>query len=753
VAQKGPLQQGSLATAQELDNGLSPTGKQYSYQITTNLGTFSPTSTFTSQYIGVNATGYYFDEIANAVSGGTITLNGYSDLSADSVLNVNLLTSLAYQRIQTLVTKSNLSFSAARTQAESEVLAAFHIPTAGSYGAFGTLDLSKGRDGDHILAAISCLFLYGNTSGNLSALIANVQSDIGANGAITNATTQASLTAAAKALDPTAIAANLTAEYASLGVSFSPADISNWLDPSGAGIVERFQFQEQNATQSSAFSFPSYVASQFAGSSVSVTGGQLVVNGSPVSGPVTLKATDTLALSPGSTPFQQGLLTLYLTIGGKNVSVVHFVSGAHTLATLQSITVTPSPPALGVGTTEQLTATGTFADGTTGDVTTQVAWTSSNTSAVTVGASTGLATGVTLGSATITAAGGSVTTNLSATIVAPSWHLAAPAPFDPLLGPGATLLLNGKVLVAGGNIGASLPAPAELYDPISDSWSPPVTFASTALVDHSVTLLSDGRVLVAGGDDDRNYNASVASAELYDPAANVWSTATSLSNARESHTATLLSNGKVLVAGGLLVTTDGFQTSRVEVASAELYDPVANTWSPAGNLLTPRDGHTATLLPNGKVLVAGGEVLIAGGASTVTGSAELYDPVANTWSAAGDLVTPRAGHTATLLPNGKVLVAGGFQNYPTSLVSAELYDSVANTWSAANPLLTARGFHTATLLPNGKVLVVGGDSLGSSAELYDGVANIWSPTASLPYQVGGHTETLLRTDRFSWPVG
>ena len=115
---------GSAVTAQELDSSLSPTGKQYSYQVTSDLGEFSPTSNFTSQYIGVSATGYYFDEVLGAVSSGPVTLNGYSDLSVDTVMNVNILTTLAYQRIRTLAVQPGKTFSAARTQAEQEVLSA-----------------------------------------------------------------------------------------------------------------------------------------------------------------------------------------------------------------------------------------------------------------------------------------------------------------------------------------------------------------------------------------------------------------------------------------------------------------------------------------------------------------------------------------------------------------------------------------------------------------------------------------------------
>jgi hypothetical protein len=121
-----------------------------------------------------------------------------------------------------------------------------------------------------------------------------------------------------------------------------------------------------------------------------------------------------------------------------------------------------------------------------------------------------------------------------------------------------------------------------------------------------------------------------------------------------------------------------------------------------GSLRTARLSHTATLLPNGKVLVAGGTDLFGAFAS-----AELYDPARGIWTATGSLVTGRSGHTATLLPNGKVLVAGGTDLNIGALASAELYDPASGTWTATGSLGTARYYHTATLLPNGKVLVVG----------------------------------------------
>jgi hypothetical protein len=297
LAQKGPLIKGSTVTAQELSAALSPTGQEFTYEVTSNLGTFAPTSTFTSQYIGLNANGYYFDEVQNAVSSGQVSLTGYSDLTVDKVLNVNLLTTLAYQRIQALMANSGLGFVAARTQAENEVLAALNIPP-GNYGGFGTLDLSGNTDGDDILAAVSSLFVYGNSAGPLSQLIANFQSDIGANGVITSASTKAQLIAAAEGINPSSVAANLTAEYSSEGLSVTAANLSEWIAQSGDGVIGKFAFQVPDATPSTVFTFPSFVATQYAGNSISATTGQLPVNGAPAIGAVTISAGDVLTLSP-----------------------------------------------------------------------------------------------------------------------------------------------------------------------------------------------------------------------------------------------------------------------------------------------------------------------------------------------------------------------------------------------------------------------------------------------------------------------
>ena len=263
----------------------------------------------------------------------------------------------------------------------------------------------------------------------------------------------------------------------------------------------------------------------------------------------------------------------------------------------------------------------------------------------------------------------------------------------------------------------------------SNTWSAAGALAAARNM-HTATLLPNGRVLVAGG---VYYGVALASAELYDPASNTWSAAGSLTKERWEHTAMLLPNGKVLVAGG-------YSNNVGLLASAELYDPASNTWSAAGSLATVRYGHTATLLPDGKVLVAGGR-----DGTNYLASAEMYDPASNTWSAAGALATARGFYSATLLPNGRVLVAGGGNDggYP---VSAELYDPASNTWSAAGSMATARSSHTATLLPSGKVLVAGGGYSGgnlASTELYDLASNTWSAAGSLATERWEHTATLL----------
>jgi N-acetylneuraminic acid mutarotase len=292
------------------------------------------------------------------------------------------------------------------------------------------------------------------------------------------------------------------------------------------------------------------------------------------------------------------------------------------------------------------------------------------------------------------------------------------------------LLPNGKVLVAGGydkDYKNALNS-AELYDPATGRWS--ITANLNTAGGGTATLLPNGKVLVTGG---------LNSAELYDPATGTWSITGNLNTAGFGGTATLLPDGKVLVAGG--------SDNHSFLNRAELYDAAAGTWSITRNLNTARVDHTATLLPNGKVLVAGGFFNDCSSGCSALNSAELYDPATGTWSTTGNLNSAPKSHTATLLPNGKVLVAA-------DTGSGELYDPATGTWSDTGNLNTICYWHTATLLPSGKVLVAagvdsGGDNVLSvdNAELYDPNTGIWSYTGTVDTGRAQHTMTLLANGR------
>jgi hypothetical protein len=284
----------------------------------------------------------------------------------------------------------------------------------------------------------------------------------------------------------------------------------------------------------------------------------------------------------------------------------------------------------------------------------------------------------------------------------------------------ATLLPDGRVLVAGGwsEFHDAL-ASAEIYDPSTGSWA--ITGAMhDARSEHTSTLLPDtirlpdGLVLVAGGTH-APPEFTLDTAEIYDPARGTWTTTGRMNVGRFLHAATALRDGRVLVTGG--IERDSY------LDSAELFDPRAGTWTTTGSMQQARRWHTATLLPDGRVLVAGG----SRGADDLVLRAELYQPPTGTWTSAGDLDVGRQLHTATLLANGAVLVTGGYgpATQFERLASAEIYAAGGmgvELWVRTDDMLEGRGDHTATLLADGRVLVAGGNGVHyenlASAELY-----------------------------------
>jgi len=264
----------------------------------------------------------------------------------------------------------------------------------------------------------------------------------------------------------------------------------------------------------------------------------------------------------------------------------------------------------------------------------------------------------------------------------------------------------------------------------------------TAAAGQSATLLPNGQVLAAGG---YGANGLIGSAELYNPLTGKWTVTGAMNQARVQFTATLLPNGQVLAAGGC-DSPDGNCSSLT--ATAELYNPSTGKWTMTGSMHEPRWTQTATLLPSGKVLVAGGAAADCYQATCaeVQASAELYDPQTGKWTLTGSLHQARARHTATLLADGQVLVTSGVVNTATGgrkwLSSAEIYNPSTGKWTVTGSLHTAASARAATLLPNGLVLVYGGGGNNSNtrdAELYHPHTGSWATTGSLLHDTGYDT--------------
>jgi len=276
----------------------------------------------------------------------------------------------------------------------------------------------------------------------------------------------------------------------------------------------------------------------------------------------------------------------------------------------------------------------------------------------------------------------------------------------------AVRLRDGRVLVLGGSSDGSGVTSAELYDPLTGTWTATASMVNPG--EGGATLLHDGRVLVGDleGASPDDPTSGIHGAEIYDPQSETWTATGKMVNG--GVVATLLRDGKVLVTGnGELPTGNG---------SAQVFDPTHGTWTATGRMINPRHSHAAILLPDGKVLVVGGHVV----PDFPTDSAELFDPVTGTWTATANMHIPRELINGFLQPDGKVLVLGSSDGEPQSV---ELYDPASGTWTGTGDLSTPGTSHeSATLLQDGRVLLTGYDN---TAELYDPATGSWSAAAPM----------------------
>lgn len=303
--------------------------------------------------------------------------------------------------------------------------------------------------------------------------------------------------------------------------------------------------------------------------------------------------------------------------------------------------------------------------------------------------------------------------------------------------PGATTLvadLSNGTAVALGAVNSSVATPA----PAPAGWA-----------GHTATTLPDGRVLIAGGTayDGAGNELPANGLYLFDPQAGAFSALPgTLVAERVAHTATLLADGRVLVVGG----TDA---TGVALNSAEVVNPATGTSTATGTLSEPRVAHTATLLADGRVFVAGGTQNFdftdpLAGLLDVLQSTRLWNPGTGQWTAGANLPARRLAHAATRLPNGNVLVSGGlvvtvFLGIPLPSISTDcrIYNPTNNTMGSAAGLIGARAFHAQTLLPDGRVLVAGGAdgdvvtqvfNTRSDALVYNPAGNSWAGFGNFP---------------------
>ncbi|MEZ4281388.1 MAG: Ig-like domain-containing protein [Myxococcota bacterium] len=436
-----------------------------------------------------------------------------------------------------------------------------------------------------------------------------------------------------------------------------------------------------------------------------------------------------------------GITALYEGVRS-NIAVLTLTAPA-----LVSIAISPADPTVALAASPQFTATATYTNGSTVDLTDAVLWTSSNEGIATIGngeGTHGLADPVAVGTATIGVEyEGTEWQTTSLTVAGHAWTATAPAPFDIVAPVPVGQDAEGRILV----MNTADPAESAFYDPATGQWSavPSPPFAGL-LEAVAVAPLPDHKVLVAGGyiflfDEETQeiFEEYFATASIFDMNAGTWTPTTSMSRPRRGAEAVALSDGRVLVFGG----ADGFLAENL-LRDGELYDPVTGTWTSVGETsidLSVRE-HAIAALPDGRVFM------------TLGSTVEVFDPATGSWTIAASPGTPRRFATATPLADGRVLLAGGVPlPFGAALSSAEIYDPSEDEWAATGSLNISKWRPAATRLSDGRVLISGGQSgfistATSHSEIFDPASGSWSNDAgNMVRRRGGHRLMTLNDGR------
>ena len=585
--QKGPFAIGSQISVNQLDTHLNPTGSVYNVQTNDDLGHFSLATPLTGNLVELVGDGFYMDELTGQLSPARIQLRAIADLSSQASITVNILTSLQLSRLQYLVGQG-MPYQNADAQSMHEVLLAFGINSNSitDLSSLYSMQIVGTSDQNAVLLALSAVLSQMATTtaatngtsqpAELSNFVNTISAQLQSNGTISSSNITTAIHQAQAVLNLATVRANVTAYYASHGITATVPLFEEWIDKNGTGLLpQRLGASNDSATGALATARSGHTATLLSNGNVLLVGGQ----GDLISG----------ARAP-------------------------------------------------IGTSEIYNAT-------TG------VWTT--------------------------------TGNLA---FARSGH-------------SATMLNSGLVLVAGGTNGngQTALASAELYNPALGTWTTTGAM-NTSRWGHAAVLLQDGRVLVCGGDSN---DSATASSEIYDPATGMWTAVGNMSARRMLHGASLLPSGRVIVFAGF-----GWPAGVSSAATAELFDPSTGTWSSTAAPSALRYSPSVTTLSSDQILVAGGYDQ----SNLMTNVVELFDTNTLTWSTTSNMAVSRAGHTATVLQSGRVLVVGGGANNGASPIgSAEVYDPISGLWTLESAMLsTPRGGHSATLLANGKVLISAG---------------------------------------------